>query len=68
MRNKRASYRDGVEWIAFNDEPGSRDAEEVAGYVSTCLLADLFGKDRATVAKDIVRAREKDAAIGGEGA
>jgi hypothetical protein len=61
--SKRASYREGVNWIAFEDEPGDRDVEAIAGYISTCLLADLFGKDRNDVARDILRAREKDAAI-----
>ena len=40
---KRASYRQGVFWIAANDNSGSRDTlADVAGYVSTLLLADLF--------------------------
>ena len=40
---KARSYDFGVEWIAENDEPGSLDAEEVSGYISTLLLADLLG-------------------------
>ena len=59
-RAKRASYRHGVQWIADEDEAGSDDArnmEEVAGYVSTLLLADLFGKPPAEVASEIVRYR-----------
>lgn len=56
----RASYRHGVRWIADNDEPLDLDAEgSVRFYVSTGLLADLFGKDPGDVAKDIVRVREK---------
>ena len=55
----RASYRHGVRWIAENDEPDSLEADEIEGYVSTLLLADLFGKEPETVAADIVRQREK---------
>lgn len=56
---KRASYRTGVEWIAHNDEPEDTDVENVAGYISTLLLADLFREDPAVVADHIVRLREK---------
>ena len=58
-----ASYRFGVEWIARNDNagedlPGNADAEEnVSTYISTALLADLFDKDTATVARDVMRKR-----------
>lgn len=63
----RASYRFGVEWIAMNDDAGSMEAmetdadheERVAGYISTGLLADLFGKTAESVARDIVRKRKQ---------
>ncbi len=55
----RASYRKGVEWIAWNDEPEDLDAEVVAEYVSTGLLADLFGKDVDEVARAVVRKRKQ---------
>lgn len=58
-KSKRASFREGVAWIAWNDEPDERDPENVAGFISTGLLADLFGKDAEDVAKTIVRFREK---------
>lgn len=68
---KQASYREGVEWIALNDNAGGDDPrtcrtdgeaqramrENIAGYVSTLLLADLFGADPALVAHDIFRKR-----------
>jgi hypothetical protein len=70
---KRATYRHGVEWIALNDNtgddnpaaltasdgPGAAQAmrERIAGYISTLLLADLFGADPARVAHDIFRVR-----------
>lgn len=55
---KRQGYKFGVAWIAANDNSGNGDdVETVAGYVSTLLLADLFGKEPAAVAADIVRYR-----------
>jgi hypothetical protein len=56
---KRASYRFVVAWIADNDEPNDFDPASVGGYISTLLLADLFGKDPATVAADVVRYRHR---------
>lgn len=58
-KRKRASYREGVAWIAVNDEPDERDAEIVAEYVSTALLADLFGKRDSEVGRDVVAYRER---------
>ena len=67
---KRPTYREGVEWIALNDNNGQDDPracttddarmtcmENIAGYISTLLLADLFGADPANVAADIYRMR-----------
>jgi len=56
----KRGYRFGVAWIAENDEPDTLDAEEVSGYISTLLLADLAGKDALVVAEDIVRYRTKN--------
>jgi hypothetical protein len=58
--SKRASYRVGVEWIGYNDEPGSNDVEEISEFISTLLLADLFGKNPRNVAEDIVRWRQNN--------
>lgn len=61
-RMKRASYRDGIAWIALNDDPASPDSkrpEIVAGYVSSCLLADLFGVPMEKVGRAVVRYRRK---------
>lgn len=58
---KRASYREGVAWIALNDEPTDLDPDSVASYISTALLADLFGKDTSEVAKAIVSYRRQRA-------
>ena len=71
---KRASYRHGVEWIALNDNAGEdfvspdcRDGNEqqkvidtIAAYISTSLLADLFGANRFTVALDVFRVRQRE--------
>ncbi len=57
---KRASYRDGVRWIAQNDEPGGQDVYTVAELVSVLLLADLFGKDPEAVAKAVVACRKRE--------
>lgn len=54
----REGYRFGVRWIAENDDADTLDVEAVAGYISTLLLADLFHKQPADVAKDIVRWRQ----------
>jgi hypothetical protein len=62
---KRASYRDGIAWIALNDEPTEMDAQVVGGFISTILLADLFGVEPARVAEDVVRYRHKGAALHG---
>lgn len=55
---KRPTYFEGVAWIANNDNTGAGDdVATIAGYVSTLLLADLFGADPHLVAIDIERAR-----------
>jgi hypothetical protein len=59
-RAKRAGYREAVQWIAHNDEPGEHDVETMADLVSVLLVADLFGKPADEVARDVVRAREHD--------
>lgn len=56
---KRPSYRHAVQWIADNDEPEDTDVDEISGYVSTLLAADLFEVDPIKVATDIKRYRIK---------
>lgn len=57
---KRASYREGVDWIAQNDNAGEGDDTDViAGYISTLLLADLFGVEPGQAAVDINNRRAK---------
>ncbi len=56
-RMKRARYREGVSWIANNDEPGEKDLRSVSEQVSTLLLADLFDLRPEKVARDVLRER-----------
>lgn len=56
----RASYKTAVQWIADNDNGGNGDTEdEVRCYVTTALVADVFGKCDEQVARDVMRARRK---------
>ncbi len=58
---KRASYREAVEWIAWNDDGADGpNVEVIDAYVSTALVADLFGVETMKVARDIARHREKN--------
>lgn len=56
---KRASYREGIDWIALNDEPGTDDPAVVADQISVLLLADLFEKEPEEVAHAVIRHRKK---------
>lgn len=60
---KRASYREGVQIIAFNDEPTCMNEEEVFGMVTVMMLAALFCVPQERVARDVVRLRKKDAVL-----
>lgn len=55
----RASYRKAVEWIAAEDEPEDLNAEEITGYITVHLVADIFGKEPEAVARAIVRKRKQ---------
>jgi len=56
---KRASYREGIEIIALNDEPLETDVTVIAEQISVMLLGDLFGKDYLKVAQDVLKFRRK---------
>lgn len=52
-----------VNWQAIgpvDEEPGDRDVDRVASYISTLLLSDLFAKDPLDIARKIVEYRERD--------
>lgn len=58
-----ASYRTAIQWIAANDgdgDPDRLDAASIASVTTVLLVADLFGKDEATVAKAVVAARKRN--------
>lgn len=53
-----ARYKDAVEWIALNDNSASYDtSEEIRGYLSVALVADVWRKTDAEVADDVEQAR-----------
>lgn len=56
---KRASYRNGVDFIANNDEPDILEPAEMVGYPTVFLLAELFGVSQERVARDVVRLRKQ---------
>lgn len=56
---RKTRYQRAVEWIAYNDEPNEYDEDEIAGFISTCLVADMFGKDPMQVAQDICAFKER---------
>lgn len=47
---KRASYKEAVEWIVFNDPPDDNISK---GHISVCLVADIFGVSVQKVLKDV---------------
>lgn len=56
----KPSLRSAIEWIAQNDNSGNGDSEEeIARYVSTVMIADLFNKDQSILAKKIVNKRQE---------
>lgn len=60
-----ARIREAIEWIADNDNngedtPENPDAEvNVAGYISTALVADLFGKSTEYIAEKVMAIRRR---------
>jgi hypothetical protein len=69
----RASYRAAIEWIALNDEAGIETADEedqsdcerrASEYVTSALIADIFGVESARVGRDVMRKRRAIAATG----
>lgn len=56
----RVAYHRGVQFIAFNDEDGSADAEsvdKVSEQICVVLLAEVFQKTPRNVARDVVMTR-----------
>lgn len=57
---KRPSYKQAVNWIAGNDEPGILDREEMMNLISVVMIADLFEVEPIKVADDVIKARIGD--------
>jgi hypothetical protein len=50
-------YTMAVEWVASEDDPLEMDPKVLAGTLTVCLVADLWGKPPALVAEDVVKVR-----------
>ena len=51
-------YAFAIAWIALNDNPGGDDdIDDIASYISTMLVADLFEEKAEKVARDIATYR-----------
>ena len=57
---RRASYRQGVAFIAQNDEPTIMSEEDMCAYASVHLLSELFDISTERVARDVVAFRLKE--------
>jgi hypothetical protein len=54
----KPTYGAAILWIAENDNDWDNEgAEELSGYISVALVADLFGKSAAEVAQDVYALR-----------
>lgn len=59
----RASWKAAINWIAFNDNPGDNEgAEAVAGYLTSHLVADLWGREPIQVGRAVLRRRAQERA------
>lgn len=61
QRHTPKGYKFAVEWIANEDANGDDDPVDVlAGYISVALVADIYGKDQAEVARDVYNLRHPE--------
>lgn len=56
---KRASYRNGIDFIAMNDSCDLETVEDLVGMPTVFLLAELFGVPQERVAEDVIKYRKK---------
>jgi hypothetical protein len=56
---KRASYRDAVNWLAYNDDNHWLTDEYGSLSVTAALVADIFGVTTERVTADLRRAIER---------
>jgi hypothetical protein len=54
------TYPEAVAWLAMNDDHDPKTVEDVAGLVTTALVADIFRKSPAAVAKAILWIRTQE--------
>jgi hypothetical protein len=54
-----AGIRQAIEWIAENDQTAETDWTEMEDFVSVVLVADLFDKDPAEVARRVIKKRKE---------
>lgn len=59
-----ASIKRAIDWIAENDEAGEDRADEMEGLISVQLVADLFDKDPAEIARRVIKRRRDMGIIG----
>lgn len=53
-----ATLLEACHWIALNDNAGGGDSvEDIAGYITTGMVSDLFGSTMAKVALEVARIR-----------
>ena len=57
---KRASYRQAIEYIAFNDEPTISNADDMSGFPSVQLVGYVFDVPVERVTQDIIKLRERE--------
>lgn len=58
MPRSLTKYALAIEWIAGNDNPGNEDTlHEILDYITTSLVADIFGREPIHVALDVKHAR-----------
>lgn len=54
----RPGYREAIRWIAYNDDVDLGNAD-TGWIISICLVADLWCKDQADVAKAVENERKR---------
>lgn len=57
---KRASYRDAVRWMVYNDDTEWTHDEEPIISVTAALVADMFDVEQDKIISDIRRALKQD--------
>lgn len=61
---KRPAYRDAVAFIALEDDPAAGpNTDEIVGYITTALVADMFGVDVERVARDVAKVRRQEVGL-----